>query len=69
MNAIKVQKGDKVLIKGCAEEKMYRNCVFEVLSNPYVLCGTEVVKIKCNKTGKYFGGGFATEFLERVNYN
>lgn len=63
---MKIKKGDKVIIKGSAEEKKYEGCVFEVLSEPYNICGSEVVKMKCHETGKYFGGGYATEFLEVV---
>lgn len=59
-----IQKGDKVIIKGSAEEDLYKGCVFEVLSEPYVVCGSELVKMKCHDTGKYFAGGYCTEFLE-----
>jgi len=59
-----INKGDQVKINGSAEEEKYKDCIFEVLSEPYNICGSEVVKIKCHKTGKYFGGGYATEFLE-----
>lgn len=59
-----IKKGDKVIIKGSAEEEKYKDCIFEVLSEPYNLCGTDVVKMKCPETGKYFGGGYAVEFLE-----
>ena len=61
---MEIKKGDKVIIKGSAEEKTYKGCVFEVLSEPYNICGSEVVKMKCHETGKYFGGGYATEFLK-----
>lgn len=60
---MEIKKGDKVRIIGSAEAK-YRNCIFEVMSNPYNICGAEVVKIKCHETGKYFAGGYATKFLE-----
>lgn len=63
---MKIKKGNKVKIIGSAEQKIYDNCIFDVLSDPYIICGTEVVKIKCNETGKYFSGGYATEFLEVV---
>ena len=62
-----IKKGDKVIIKGSAEESKYKDCIFEVLSESYNICGSEVVKMKCNETGKYFGGGYATEFLEVAN--
>lgn len=61
-----IKKGDKVKIVGSAEEERYRGCVFEVLSDPYVICGSEVVKMKCHETGKYFGGGYATTYLSLV---
>lgn len=59
-----LKKGNKVRIVGSAEEDRYRDCVFEVLSEPYCICGSIVVKMKCHETGKYFGGGYAVEFLE-----
>lgn len=61
-----IKKGDKVIIKGSAEEYKYQGCMFSVLSEPYNICGSWMVKIKCNETGKYFGGGYAVEFLEIV---
>lgn len=66
---MKIKKGDKVIIKGSAEENKYKDCIFEVLSEPYKICGSEAVKIKCHETGKYFGGGYDTEFLELVEDN
>ena len=47
-----INKGDKVIIIGSAEENKYSGCVFEVLSEPYDVCGSTVVKMKCNETGK-----------------
>lgn len=61
-----LKKGSKVIIKGSAEEEKYKGFIFEVLSDPYEICGNMVVKMKCHETGKYFGGGYATEFLEEV---
>jgi hypothetical protein len=61
-----IVKGSRVTIEGSAEENEYKGCVFEVLSDPYLICGSEVVKMKCHETGKYFGGGYATEFLREV---
>ena len=66
---MKVKKGDLVVIVGSAEEDKYRNDLFEVISDPYIICDTEVVKMKCHETGKYFGGGYATEFLKVVPAN
>lgn len=61
-----IRKGSKVMIKGSAEEEMHQGCIFEVLSDPYVIGGSQVVKMKCHETGKYYGGGYATEFLQKV---
>ena len=62
-----IKKGDKVIIKGSAEEDIYKDCVFEVLSAPYIICGSELVKMKCHETGKYFAGGYSTEFLQKIS--
>lgn len=59
-------KGDEVKIIGSAEEDKYKGCVFEVLSDPYNICASLVVKMKCHETGKYFGGGYAVEYLRKV---
>ena len=64
---MKIKKGDRVVIKGSAEEETYKGYVFEVRSAPYDVCGNEVVKMKCHETGKYFAGGYATKFLKVVN--
>nr|DAG65945.1 MAG TPA: hypothetical protein [Caudoviricetes sp.] len=61
-----INKGDKVIIIGSAEAEKYKGCIFEVLSEPYNICGSTVVKMKCNKTGKYFGGGYDVRFLNKV---
>lgn len=58
-----VKIGDKVRIVSSAEENKYKDCVFEVLSEPYNICGSTVVKMKCNETGKYFDCGYAVEYL------
>lgn len=63
---LQIGKSDLVKIVGSAEEETYKDCIFEVLSEPYEICGSEVVKMKCHETGKYFGGGYATEFLKPV---
>ena len=44
-----INKGDKVIIIGSAEEEKYKDCVFEVLSEPYNVCGSTVVKMKCRE--------------------
>ncbi len=61
-----INKGDNVMIIGSAEAEKYKGCIFEVLSEPYNICGTKVVKMKCNETGKYFGGGYDVGFLKKV---
>lgn len=61
-----INKGDRVVIIGGAEEEKYKGCVFKVLSEPYTVCGSTVVKMKCDETGKYFGGGYDVEFLRKV---
>lgn len=61
-----MKKGDMVEIVGSAEEEKYKGCYFEVISEPYEICGSEVVKMICRETDKYFGGGYATEFLRVV---
>ena len=61
-----IKKGDKVKIVGSAEADKYSGCVFEVLSETYEVCGSIVVKMKCHETGKYFGGGYAVNYLEVV---
>lgn len=62
---MKFTKGDRVIIVGAAEEDLHKGCIFEVLSDFYTVCGSELVKMKCHETGKYFAGGFATEFLQK----
>ncbi len=61
-----IKKGDKVKIVNSAEAEKYKNCIFEVLSEPYNLCGCWVVKMICRETGKYFGGEYCVDFLEIV---
>lgn len=56
-------KGDKVkIVKGASAS----NDIYEVLSDPYNICGAVVVKMKCHETGKYYGGGYGIEYLEVV---
>lgn len=61
-----IKKGDHVVIVGSAEAQLYEGCEFEVLSDPYTVCGSELVKMKCHETGKYFAGGYSTKFLQKV---
>ena len=59
-----IEKGDTVRIVRCEEATKYLGCHFEVTSDPYDICGSEVVKMRCKEFEKEFSGGFATEFLE-----
>jgi len=58
-----LKPGDEVIMVNCAEARMdkYKNKVFMVASEPWDLCGSEVVKLE----GK--SGGFATGYLHKVN--
>lgn len=57
-----LKPGDKVIMINCAEARMdkYKDKVFTVRSEPWDLCGSEVVLLE----GK--SGGFATRCLKRV---
>ena len=61
-----IKSGDSVVIFDGAEKDLYDGCVFEVLSDPYEVCGEYVVKMKCHETGKYFGGGYAVKYLKKA---
>ena len=61
-----IKKGDLVEIVRAYEAKDYKGRIFTVTSDPYTICGSEVVKMECQEIGKRFGGGFATEFLRVV---
>ncbi|MBA1335891.1 MAG: hypothetical protein HPY66_1709 [Firmicutes bacterium] len=54
--------GDKVVMVDCYEARLEANKdkIWTVVSDPWDLCSSEVVKLQ----GK--AGGFATEFLKRV---
>jgi hypothetical protein len=54
--------GDKVVMHTCSEASLdkYRDKVWTVRSEPWDLCGSEVVLLE----GK--SGGFATEYLRKV---
>lgn len=58
-----LKPGDQVVMYGCAETRSekYKNKVFTVRSEPWELCGSEVVKLEG------IVGGFATEFLRQVD--
>lgn len=55
--------GDKVTMHTCVETKCEENKdkVWEVRSEPWDLCGSEVVLLEGKR------GGFATEFLRKIN--
>lgn len=40
LNLCQIRKGDKVQIVDCTEESYYRNIVFQVTSNAYMVSGT-----------------------------
>lgn len=52
--------GDRVKMAGCAEAEKYAGRVWTVISEPWTVCGSRVVKL-----GGY-GGGFDCERLELV---
>lgn len=56
-----LKTGEKVIMVNCLEAEKYKDKIWEVRSEPWDLCGSEVVLLK----GK--SGGFATEFLKKVN--
>lgn len=58
----KLNIGDKVKIVDCAEARLekYKDKTFVVTSEPWNLCGSEVIKLEG------ISGGFATEFLRKV---
>ncbi len=53
--------GDRVVMTGCYEAEKYGDKVWTVRSEPWGLCGSEVVLLE----GK--AGGFATEYLRKVS--
>jgi hypothetical protein len=57
-----LREGDKVIMHTCAESRSdkYKDKVFTCLSEPWDLCGSEVIMIDGSR------GGFATEFLRKV---
>ena len=58
-----LKPGDHVIMVNCYEAGLdkYKNKVFTVISEPWDLCGNEVVKLEG------ISGGFATKFLKKVN--
>ena len=55
-----LKPGDRVTMVNCAEAEKYSDKIWTVRSDPWDLCGSEVVLLE----GK--SGGFATEKLRRV---
>lgn len=52
--------GDKVVMVNCLEAEKYKDKVWIVRSNPWILCGTEVVLLED------YSGGFSTKCLKKV---
>lgn len=58
-----LHEGDKVIMHTCAESALekYKDKVFTCTSEPWDLCGSEVIKLDGGVKG-----GFATEYLRKV---
>lgn len=52
--------GDMVVMHTCIEAEKYNNKVWKVRSEPWDLCGSEVVLLEG------YSGGFATRFLKKT---
>lgn len=57
-----LKKGDQVVMHTCyeAQKEKYKDKVWTVASEPWDLCGSEVVSLEG------FSGGFATDYLKKV---
>jgi hypothetical protein len=57
-----LHEGDKVTMHTCSESRLekYKDKVFTCMSEPWDLCGSEVIMLDGVR------GGFATEFLKKV---
>jgi hypothetical protein len=55
-----LKPGDKVVIVNCFEADKYTGRIWEVETNPWDLCGSEVVLLKGHS------GGFDTARLKKV---
>ena len=57
-----LHEGDKVMMHTCAESSIekYKDKVFTCTSEPWDLCGSEVIMLDGVR------GGFATEYLKKV---
>lgn len=56
-----LKPGDKVKMVRCLEAENYPDKVWITRSEPWDLCGSEVILLEG------FRGGFATEFLQKVS--
>jgi hypothetical protein len=52
--------GEQVVMHTCSESRKYPDKVWTTRSEPWELCGSEVILLEG------FSGGFATEFLRKV---
>lgn len=57
----KLKIGDLVIMTNCSESGAYKDRIWKVRSDPWDLCGSEVVLLE----GR--AGGFATKCLYKVN--
>jgi len=60
---VKLKPGDKVIMVNCFEARAEKNKdkVWTVTSEPWPLCGSEVVKLEG------ISGGFATKYLKKIS--
>ena len=56
-----LKPGDKVVMHSCYEASKHHGRIWTVRSEPWDLCGSEVVLLEG------YSGGFSTENLARVN--
>ena len=57
-----LHEGDKVIMHTCSESRLekYKDKIFTCTSEPWNLCGSEVIMLDGVR------GGFATEYLRKV---
>jgi hypothetical protein len=53
--------GEQVVMHTCREASKYADKIWTTRSEPWDLCGSEVIMLEG------FSGGFATEYLRRVS--
>lgn len=58
-----LKAGEQVVMYTCSESRKYPDRVWTTRSDPWDLCGLEVIMLEG------FSGGFATEYLKRVTDN